>query len=178
MDTLNRLLEFDKLRTNTIQICLAGDGKTINIVEQVKTRNSKFADLISEKEIRGIFSSPPYVGLINYHEQHAYAYDIFSFERKDKLEIGSLSNGQGKEARESYVQGISEILINCKKYLQDDYDIFLVANDKYNLYPTIANLAGMTIVNQFKRPVLNRVEKDRSAYAEIIFHLKEKRNDI
>ena len=178
VDTLNRLLEFDKLRTNTIQICLAGDGKTINIVEQVKTRNSKFADLISEKEIRGIFSSPPYVGLINYHEQHAYAYDIFSFERKDKLEIGSLSNGQGKEARESYVQGISEILINCKKYLQDDYDIFLVANDKYNLYPTIANLAGMTIVNQFKRPVLNRVEKDRSAYAEIIFHLKEKRNDI
>jgi hypothetical protein len=32
----------------------------------------------------------------------------------------------------------------------------------------------MKIVNRFKRPVLNRVEKDRSnAYSEIIFHLKE-----
>ena len=51
---------------------------------------------------------------------------------------------------------------------------FLVANDKYDLYPEIAKLAEMKIVNQFKRPVLNRVEKDRStAYAETIFHLRE-----
>jgi len=32
----------------------------------------------------------------------------------------------------------------------------------------------MRIVNTYKRPVLNRVEKDRSAYAEFIFHLKER----
>jgi len=33
----------------------------------------------------------------------------------------------------------------------------------------------MKIVNKYKRPVLNRVEKDRnSAYAETIFHLKER----
>jgi hypothetical protein len=50
-----------------------------------------------------------------------------------------------------------------------------VANDKFNLYPEIADLAGMKIVNQFKRPVLNRVEKDRETpYSETIFHLKEK----
>ena len=31
----------------------------------------------------------------------------------------------------------------------------------------------MKIINQYKRPVLNRVEKDRGAYAEsFIFHLK------
>ena len=41
--------------------------------------------------------------------------------------------------------------------------------------PEIARLAGMKIVTRFKRPVLNRVEKDRShAYSETIFHLKEK----
>jgi len=65
-------------------------------------------------------------------------------------------------------------LINSKKYLVDDYDIFLVANDKYNMYPTIARNAGMQIVNQYKRPVLNRTEKDKNAYSEIIFHLKRK----
>jgi hypothetical protein len=59
--------------------------------------------------------------------------------------------------------------------LQDNYDVFLVANDKFNLYPKIAELAGMKIVNEFKRPVLCRVEKNRETpYYESIFHLKEK----
>ena len=53
-----------------------------------------------------------------------------------------------------------------------DFDIFLVANDKYNLYPDIAEKAGMKIVNKYKRPVLNRTERDKGAYSEIIFHLK------
>jgi len=66
-------------------------------------------------------------------------------------------------------------LLNCKKFLQDDYDIFLVANDKFDIYPKIADLASMEIVDKFKRPVLNRVEKDRNgAYSETTFHLKEK----
>ena len=175
IDTLNRLKEFDNLRTETYQICLTGDSRTIDIYEEIKKKNSRFAELLLKQKIKGIFSSPPYVGLIDYHEQHAYAYEIFGFDRKDELEIGPLSKGQGKEARDSYIVGIADALKNCKRYLQKDYDIFLVANDKYNLYPKIAEIAEMRIVNQFKRPVLNRVEKDRSnAYAEIIFHLKEK----
>jgi len=32
----------------------------------------------------------------------------------------------------------------------------------------------MKIVNQYKRPVLNRTEKDKNAYSESIFHLKDK----
>jgi hypothetical protein len=175
IDTLNRLKEFNRLRTETFQICLTGDSRTIDIYEEIKKRESEFTNILLKQKIKGIFSSPPYVGLIDYHEQHAYAYEIFGFYRKDELEIGPLSKGQGKEARDAYIKGIAESLRNCKKYLQKDYDIFLVANDKFNIYPDIAKLAEMKIVNQFKRPVLNRVEKDRSnAYAEIIFHLKER----
>ena len=175
VDTLNRLKEFDKLRTNTIQVCLTGDSRTINIYEEIKKKNIEFAEMLLRQKIRGIFSSPPYVGLIDYHEQHAYAYEIFGLERKDELEIGPLSKGQGEEQRSSYIKGIAEVLINCKKYLQDDYDVFLVANDKFKIYPKIAELAGMKIVNEFKRPVLCRVEKDRETpYSESIFHLKEK----
>ncbi len=67
-----------------------------------------------------------------------------------------------------------QFLIIVKKYLAEDYDVFLVANDKYNMYPTIAENSGMKIVNQFKPPrSLNRTEKDKGAYSEIIFHLKE-----
>lgn len=174
-DTLNRLEQFDRLRTDTFQICLTGDSRTIDIYEEVKKKNPEFAELLRKNKIRGIFSSPPYVGLIDYHEQHAYAYEIFGFERKDELEIGPLSKGQGEEQRNSYIDAVAKVLINCKKYLQKDYDIFLVANDKFNLYPKIAALAGLKIVNQYKRPVLNRVEKDRDTpYAETIFHLKGK----
>ncbi len=173
IDTLNRLSQFDKLRTDTFQVCVVGDSREIDIIKEVEKKNQLLADMISKRGIAGIFSSPPYVGLINYHEQHAYAYEIFGFDRKDELEIGPLFKGQGKEARESYIEGIAKVLQNCKRFLRKDYNIFLVANDKYNLYPKIAELAGMKIVNQYKRPVLNRVEKDRSAYAEIIFHLKE-----
>lgn len=173
-DTLKRIAEFEKLRTNTFQICLTGDSRTINILKELDKKHSAFGNLVREKKIKGIFSSPPYVGLIDYHEQHAYAYDLFRFERKDDLEIGPLFKGQGKEARQSYVQGISDVLNNVKKYMVENFDIFLVANDKYNLYPIIAENAGMKIVNQFKRPVLNRTEKDKSPYSEIIFHLKRK----
>lgn len=173
-DTVKRLKEFDKLRTNTFQYCLTGDSRKVNIFEEIKKRSEKFGEQIETQKIKGIFSSPPYVGLIDYHEQHAYAYDLFGFERKDELEIGPLYKGQGQAAKQSYTEGIADVLNNCKKYLADDYDVFLVANDKYNLYPQIAEKAGMKIVNQFKRPVLNRTEKDKGAYSEIIFHLKGK----
>jgi DNA modification methylase len=172
-DTVSRLLQFDRLRTNTYQLCLTGDSRNIDIFAEVNKRNAEFGKLLEKQKIKGIFSSPPYVGLIDYHEQHAYAYDLFGFDRKDELEIGSLFKGQGKDAKQSYIQGISDVLNNCKRFLADDYDIFLVANDKYNMYPSIAENAGMEIVNQFKRPVLNRTEKDKTAYAEVVFHLKE-----
>ncbi len=173
-DTLKRLSEFVKLRTDTFQRCLAGDSRSIDIFVELEKKNKKFAALVKKKKINGIFSSPPYVGLINYHEQHASAYNLFGFKRKDKLEIGPLFNGQGKAARDLYIKGIANVLNNCKKYLIDDFNIFLVANDKYNLYPTIAEKADMQIINQYKRPVLNRTERGKGAFSEIIFHLKNK----
>ena len=173
-DTVKRIIQFNKLRTDTFQKCLVGDSRTIDIVQELEEKYPKFGKLIKDNKIDGIFSSPPYVGLIDYHEQHAYSYDLFGFERKDDLEIGPLCKGQGIEARKSYIKGISDVLNNCKQFLKQNYDVFLVANDKYGLYPQITELSNMKIVNEYKRPVLNRVEKDRSAYAEIIFHLKEK----
>ena len=59
------------------------------------------------------------------------------------------------------------------KNISDDYEVFIVANDKFGLYQEIAERAGMVIVEQFKRPVLNRTEKDKNAYSEIIFRMKE-----
>jgi hypothetical protein len=173
-DTIKRVVQFNELRNDTFQKCLTGDSRSINIIQELEKESKDFTKLIKNNKIAGIFSSPPYVGLIDYHEQHAYAYDLFGFDRADNLEIGPLCNGQGVEARKSYVKSISDVLNNCKQFLKQDYDLFLVANDKYGLYPKIAELSDLQIIKEYKRPVLNRVEKDRSAYAEIIFHMKAK----
>ena len=172
--TIERLKEFNVVRTNTKQLCLTGDSRQLELIEALKEEKNKMTSLVQRKKIKGIFTSPPYVGMINYHEQHAYAYDLFGFKRRDKLEIGPLVKGKGKAAQSTYVDGISQVLNNLKKYLAKDYNVFLVANDRLDLYPKIAEKAGMKIVQQFKRPVLNRTEKNKSAYSEIIFHLKEK----
>ena len=172
-DTLSRIREFNRLRKPVHYSVLAGDSRRVNIFDKVEKQNPDFFKILKKQKISGIFSSPPYVGQIDYHEQHAYAYDLFGFKRKDELEIGPLYKGQGLEARQSYTQGIADVLNNCKKHLIDDYNVFLVANDKYNLYPKIAEKSGMKIVNQFKRPVLNRTERDRTPYSEIIFHFKK-----
>jgi DNA methylase len=173
-DTFNRLERFSTLRTNTIQICLNGNSETIDIFAALEKKNPDLAQLAKKQKIKGIFSSPPYVGLIDYHEQHAYAYDLFGFERKDEQEIGAMFKKQSKQAQQDYAKALANVLNNCKRFLAEDFDVFLVANDKYNLYPQIAENAGLQIVNKYRRPVLNRTEKDKQAYSEIIFHLKGK----
>ena len=173
-DTLKRLQEFASIRTNTYQICLTGDSRIVDIFSEIQKQNPTFADMLCKQKIKGIFSSPPYVGMIDYHEQHAYSYELFGFKRNDDLEIGPLFKGKGKEAQRAYIDGIVKVLNNCKRFLVQDFDIFLVANDKYNLYPQIAYDANLEIVNQYKRPVLNRTEPDKGAYSEIIFHMKAK----
>ena len=171
-DTVKRLREFDSLRTDTLQHCLTGDARSLDIGTALRDAAPGLSDVARAGEVRGIFSSPPYVGLIDYHEQHAYAYELLGFERRDRMEIGKLSDGQSKAAKEAYVAGVSDVLINCQSVLADDCDIFLVANDKHDLFSTIAERASLDIIDTFRRPVLNRTEKDRSSYAETIFHMK------
>ena len=173
-DTVKRLQEFQSLKTNTKQLCLNADSRNANIVDLLATQDEDFANLVASQKIAGIFTSPPYVGLINYHEQHAYAYDIFNLLRQDSSEIGSLSDGQNSAAQERYVKDIAQALLNAKQFLQKDYVVFLVANDKFGLYPKIAKLAEMRIIKKYDRPVLNRSERDSRAYSESIFCLKEK----
>lgn len=173
-DTVGRLKYFERLKTDTYQICLNGNSETLDIFAALQNQHPALAELAAKQKIRGIFSSPPYVGLIDYHEQHAYAYDLFGFERRDAQEIGALAKKQSKQARDDYAAAIAAVLRNARKFLAEDFDIFLVANDKYNLYPQIAETADLQIVNQYKRPVLNRTEKDKGAYSEIIFHLRRR----
>lgn len=173
-DTIERLKKFSNLKKDVNSFVIHGDSREINIFDEIKEQNPEFYKYLTDKKIAGIFTSPPYVGQIDYHEQHAYSYELFNIPRKDNKEIGPLYKGKGKQAKEEYIEGISKVLINIKKYVKDDGDYFIVANDQFNLYPLIAEKSGLKIIDKFKRPVLNRTEKDRQPYAEIIFHMKKK----
>lgn len=173
-DTIKRLDEFSKLKKNVFSEVIHGDSRGADIFEEIKKQNPDFYKLLANKKIDGIFTSPPYVGQIDYHEQHAYAYELFDIPRKDDKEIGPLFKGQGQKAKDEYVEGISKVFINISRFVKDDGNFFIVANDKYNLYPIIAEKSGLIIVEKFKRPVLNRTEKDRQPYSEIIFHMRKK----
>ncbi|MDP2909437.1 MAG: DNA methyltransferase [Nanoarchaeota archaeon] len=172
-DTVKRLKTYSNLKKKAYSSIIHGDSRSADIFEIVKSENPELYKILERQKIAGVFTSPPYVGQIDYHEQHAYAYELFSIPRKDEKEIGPLSRGNGKQARDEYVEGISKVLLNISRFVKDDGDFFIVANDKYNLYPFIAEKSNLKIVNQFKRPVLNRTERDRQPYAEIIFHMKK-----
>jgi len=172
-DTIERLEKYSKLKKNIQFSVIHRDSRIADIFKEINAQNPTLFEILKEKKIAGIFTSPPYVGQIDYHEQHAYAYELFDITRKDEKEIGPLYKGQGKQAREEYIKGISEVLLNISRFVKDDGDFFIVANDKYNLYPRIAEKSNLKIVNRFKRPVLNRTEKSRQPYAEIIFHMKK-----
>jgi hypothetical protein len=56
--------------------------------------------------------------------------------------------------------------------LKDDATIFIVANDKLNLYDRIAKRSGLEIKKRYQRDVLNRTERDQQEYKETIFEMK------
>ena len=171
-DTAKRLSEFSTLRTATDQWCITGDARKVDVVSELSGQSPRLAQRVNHRKFDGIFTSPPYVGLIDYHEQHAYAYELLGFERRDGLEIGRKSDGLSLVAKNAYVDGVAAVLANVNPMLADDANVFVVANDRHGLYDSISDISGMKIVNRFERPVLNRVEKDRSAYSETIFHMK------
>jgi len=144
------------LRTEAKIILLQGDARSIK--------------LPIEKEIDGIFTSPPYLGLIDYHNQHRYAYELFYFKEYPEAEIGS-PNKNSNQTKENYKKDITVVLKNMANYLKPGAKIFIVVNDKHNLYPEIAKECNFKIIDVFHRPVLMRTERDNNRFSENIYYL-------
>ncbi|GAG88187.1 unnamed protein product, partial [marine sediment metagenome] len=120
------------------------------------------------QKIDGIICSPPYVGLIDYHLEHQFTYELFNLPMDLDNEIGSNSKGTSAFAREDYQKSIADVFINIKDFLNKNDKIFVVANDKWNLYPEIAELAGYKVINIDKRAVTRRASS-KSEFFESIF---------
>ncbi len=160
-DTIRRIEEFKRLRTNAAIHILRGDSREIDL-----------ETVLHGRKVDGVFTSPPYVGQIDYHAQHSYAYDLFDIPRQDHLEIGPKSKGKSKQAKVDYSAGIAAVLKNIRPHLKPNAPVAIVANDKHDLYPAIAELAGFTIDERFHRAVTKRTEKGGDPYQETVFVLR------
>ena len=161
-DTIKRIEAFSKIKTKARVKILQGDSREIKLP----------SDLLGK--IDGIFTSPPYVGMIDYHDQHKYAYELFNFPNYEDKEIGAMKKGRSVEAKIKYQTDIVAVFKNILPYLKKEADIFFVVNDRDLLYSEIADKSGLKIIEVFHRPVLMRTERDNTQYSESIYYFKKK----
>ena len=93
LDTLDRIETFAAARADgRIARMLHGDARAIDL----------------EGPYDGVVTSPPYPGLIDYHEQHRYAYELLGVDERRDLELGRPARGTGRAAIEEYVDGVAD----------------------------------------------------------------------
>jgi DNA methylase len=114
----------------------------------------------------GVITSPPYPGLIDYHEQHRYAYELLGLDDRRELELGAGSAGTSRAALEAYSDGIASALANAAESLRADAPVIVVVNDRRDLYPGILNRAGLRLEERFRRHVNRRTGRRAGEFFE------------
>jgi len=157
-NTLQRLKDFAELQTEAEMSFSHGDSRTIDF----------------GKEITGVMTSPPYVGVIDYHLQHQYAYEFLELMDKREKEIGPKARGKSKRAKQEYTKGIEEVLANCVRQMgESDGPIIFVVNDNDNLYEEITQKVGLYIDERVTREVNRRSGRRAGEYFEDILIMRK-----
>ena len=116
----------------------------------------------------GVVTSPPYPGLIDYHEQHRYAYELLGLDDRRERELGAAARGTSREAVEEYVSGISWVLARVREALRPGAPVCIVVNDRRELYPEILRRAGLRLDERLERHVNRRTGRRAGEYFESI----------
>jgi hypothetical protein len=116
----------------------------------------------------GIVTSPPYPGLIDYHEQHRYAYELLGLDDRRERELGAAARGTSRRAVEEYVAGITDVLRRSSERLRPGAPVVVVVNDRRDLYPRILAAAGLRLVDRLERHVNRRTGRRAGEYFESI----------
>lgn len=154
-DAIYRVKEFDKIRTNASVAVHHADSQEVKL----------------PKGIDMIFTSPPYVGLIDYHEQHRYAYELLGLANNEEKEIGAAKYGQSEQARKEYIKGINRVLAYSRDYMTKNALALIVINDKYRLYNP--EEVGFKAVGKIDRHVNRRTGRRDTAFYESVLIWKK-----
>jgi hypothetical protein len=116
----------------------------------------------------GVVTSPPYPGLIDYHEQHRYAYELLGLDDRRELELGAAAGGTSRAALSRYADGVIEVLANVRTALRPNAPVVIVVNDRRALYPDILDRAGLRIDERLRRHVNRRTGRRAGEFFEEI----------
>jgi hypothetical protein len=143
-DSAQRVQDFGEVRSETETYVLHADAREIDPPEPV--------DLV--------LTSPPYPGLIDYHEQHVYAFELLDLDRRDEAEIGKGLQG--------YCDGVTSVLERARRSLRPGGRVIVVVNDRRNLYDEILREAGLRLEDRVLRHVNRRTGRRSGEYYEEI----------
>ncbi len=149
-DTVRRIRDFAAVRTTADVTAIHADAR--------------FAELPCE--IDGIITSPPYPGLIDYHEQHRYAYELLRLPDLRTEEIGAAEFGVSRRALDAYIDGIAAAFRNAHRFMTAQAPVVIVVNDSRNLYPTILERAGLSLEERLTRHVNRRTGRRAGEFFE------------
>jgi hypothetical protein len=151
LDTLARINEFARLRARGREaVVIHGDARELPL----------------EGPFDGVVTSPPYPGLIDYHEQHRYAYELLGLDDRRKLEIGAAAAGTSRVALAAYSDGIVGVLVNVRQALRRGAPVAIVVNDRRHLYPEILERAGLRLEDRLRRHVNRRTGRRAGEFYE------------
>jgi hypothetical protein len=153
LDTLARIEEFDAVRA---------PARRANVIHA----DARAVDLGGPYD--GVITSPPYPGLIDYHAQHSYAYDLLGLEERGEDELGTAWRGTSRAALRSYCEGVASILARARDALAPKAPVLIVGNDRRDLYPGILELAGLRLRERLERHVNRRTGRRAGEYFESV----------
>jgi hypothetical protein len=123
-----------------------------------------------------VVTSPPYPGLIDYHEQHRYAYELLGLEDRSELELGAAAGGTNAAALAAYADGIVAVLCNTSSVLRPGAPVLIVVNDRRDLYPEILERAGLRLERRLRRHVNRRTGRRAGEFYEDVLLVRTSRN--
>jgi hypothetical protein len=141
-DAVQRVQEYAETRSSSDVTVLHGDARELDPPAPV--------DLV--------VTSPPYPGLIDYHEQHAYAFELLGLERRDEAEIG--------RGLRDYCGDIAAVLRRARNALRPRGRIVIVVNDRRGLYDDVLAAAGLRLEDRLRRHVNRRTGRRGGEFYE------------
>src|SRR5262249_35365519 len=113
-----------------------------------------------------VVTSPPYPGLIDYHEQHRYAYELLGLDDRREHELGAAAAGTSKAALGAYEDGIVAVLRHAAEVLRPGAPMLIAVNDRRDLYPAILEHAGLRLEERLRRHVNRRTGRRAGEFFE------------
>lgn len=151
IDTVRRVKVYAQIRTTASVTTICADSREMEF-----------------PQVDMVLTSPPYVGLIDYHEQHRYAYELLGLPTLEEKEIGTARKGNSEQAQQAYLHGIGRVFANLRESLPQNGVAVIVVHDRRRLYDGLAEKLGYRQEVELQRHVNRRTGRRAGDFYESV----------